>query len=215
MDNVTAIIVSYKTPDLLRSCVESIRRFYPTLQVIIVDGSPPDSECWVYCHELMQEPNTLVKCVEYNIGHGNGMKMGISMCETEYFLLVDSDVTIDKAGGLEFMIETFQRSSNCYGYGFIVEVNERGGGIGDESFEHEKIYRYIHPHFALIKKSMYLKYAPIINHGAPMIKSMIDIHEKKEDYIAYWPVMEWITHHERGTRKLNPKEFNPANWDKV
>lgn len=223
MQNITAIIVSYNTPDLLRNAIASVRRFYPTLPVIIIDGSPPDSECWMYCQMLGLEPNMIVKCVEYNIGHGNGMKMGISMVETEYFLLMDSDVEIKNEGCLEFMIEVFENSPKVYGFGNIVEVNKEGGNIPNEYTVTDKALEiskpgaipYLHPHFALIKKSMNLKYAPIINHGAPMIKAMVDLHEKKEDYPAYWPVDEWVVHHERGTRKLNPKEFNPGNWDNV
>lgn len=206
MDNVTAIIVSYNTPDLLRACVESIRKFYPALKIIIIDGSPPDSDCWIYCHKLMQEPNTLVKCVEYNIGHGNGVKMGISMCETEYFLLVDSDVEI-LSPILEDMLIPFKKG-DCYGVGEIISVDENGNNGGN--------ILYLHPHFALINKEKYLKHSPIMNHGAPMLNAMKSISNVYDCGLAFCPDFKnRYVHHERGTRKLNPKEFNPVNWDKV
>lgn len=206
MQNITAIIVSYKTPLLLRQAYESFRVFYPNTQVIIIDGSPPDSECWAYALSL-QSCWTNVRCVEYNIGHGNGMKMGISMCHTDYFLLMDSDVEINKPC-LEEMLTWLKPTPRCYGIGKIVTVNEFGGNCDKD----ENSIPYLHPHFALINKAYYLKCDPIINHGAPMLQAMKSVIKNKLT-VKNYNVELYVTHHERGTRKLNPPEFNPVNWD--
>lgn len=204
MDNVTGIIVSYNTRNLLSNCVSSIRKFLPSMKLIIVDGSTQSNPCFSFSKTL-KDRNTSVLNVFQNIGHGKGMVKGIEICETEYFLLIDSD-TIMKANPLPEMMDLIK---NNYGIGQVVNVNTKGNNI-------EKGIKYLHPYFALIKKEQYLKYSSIINHGAPMLNSMIDLHLKnKSKLLVDFPVEKYIHHLGRGTRALNPKEFNPKHWDKV
>lgn len=202
MNNVTAIIVSYNTYDLLKNCYESIRKFYPCLKCVIVDGSDSNNMCNAYAKSRSQKINKTIS-VGRNVGHGNGMKLGIAEVRTDYFLLIDSDVTIDKAGVIEAMLERFLVYT--YGVGQVIKVNKEG--LNDENG-----FNYLHPHFALIGTKEYFAFDPIINHGAPMLKAMISgAHELVDDF----KVSDFITHHERGTRKLNPKTFNPKFWDKI
>jgi len=195
-DKVTAIIVNYNTPELLTDCVNSIRKFYPTMDIVIIDGSEDDSVSF-----SMRGMHTFTVPVKHNIGHGPGMNLGIRSCQTEFVLLVDSDVVIDKAGVIEAMMKM---PSYAYGCGQVVEVNEQGGNV-----DHEAI-RYLHPHFALIRRAAWVIHPPFINHGAPLLTTM-----KSRPHVRYFPVEEYITHKGRGTRALNPEGFKPGNWDKV
>lgn len=256
MNNVTGIIVSYNTPDLLKKCYDSIRKFYPSMKLIIIDGSPIGSDCYNYASSLSGTSTAVVVVTDlsgkanrifhagdvvternfpignfkklisggyikikvtesdiniivtpgYNIGHGNGMKMGISLCKTEYFLLIDSDVTIDKPGVIEEMMSCMEE--NYYGIGQIMQVNDKGMNVG------EGIY-YLHPHFALISKRAYEKFSPFINHGAPCISAMLDLNENMKYVIDSFPVHKYITHAERGTRKQRPSTFHSKHWDKI
>lgn len=203
----TIIIVSYKQTELIKAAHSSIRRFYPTIPVIIIDGSPADSDCWNYLHSL-NDPNTRVHTLEYNIGHGRGLHMGIGMATTEYVLLMDSDVEIRQIDAIECMLDRFY--SDTYGVGKVVYVNEHGG-------DDPKGLPYLHPHFALIKKSKYEYWPPLINHGAPFIKTMIALerHVYSDKVVNFESISNFIMHKERGTRAINPPEFHPSNWDKV
>lgn len=217
MNNVTAIIVSYNTRDLLRDCYNSIRRFYPTMTVIIIDGSTPGNECCEYAKSISRE-YTVVKSLGYNIGHGKGMKMGIDLCKTEYFLLVDSDVAIKKEGVLERMLKYINLHEglligSTYGCGPYILVRPDGTNIEIDRIEEG--LPYLHPHFALIRKSEYIKYPEIINHGAPMLNAMNGLKQAGKIFIPFFELDNYIYHAERGTRKLNPKEFHPKNWDKI
>jgi len=205
MTNVTAIVVSYNTHALMRNCYNSIRKFYPTMPCVLVDGSDPKNDCYDFVRTRNKIYNKIFN-LKKNIGHGPGMKLGIEHCETEYFLLIDSDVTINKAGIVEQMLSYFEQF-DLYGVGQVMQVNEIGMNV-------EKGIPYLHPHFALISKSKYSAHDYIINHGAPMLRSMISLNERggKLQNISFG---NNITHHERGTRKLNPKEFHPKNWEKV
>lgn len=202
MNNVTAIIVSYNTAQLLKECYESIRAFYPTMKCIIVDGSDRNDECYRYAKSI-QQINDKTISVGRNIGHGNGMKLGIAEVRTDYFLLIDSDVTIDKSGVVEAMLERFLVYT--YGVGQVIKVNDKG--MNDENG-----FNYLHPHFALIGTQEYFAFDPIINHGAPMLKAMIS---GAHELVDYFEVSKYITHHERGTRKLNPRAFQPKFWDRI
>lgn len=210
--DVSIIIVSYKTHALLKAAYESIRRFYPEIKVIIVDGSPIDTSCYKYAKSL-RDANTKVYLLNKNIGHGPGMIMGIRHCTTKYFLLMDSDVEIQKPKVIERMkihlelIEECQPKYIIYGIGQVMTVNETGVN-SKEGME------YLHPHFALIKKQTYHKFRPIINHGAPMLSAMKSLRETGGRPF-HFQVWKYIFHKERGTRSLNPKEFNHRNWDRV
>lgn len=204
MDNVTGIIVSYNTRNLLSNCVTSIRKFLPSMNLIIIDGSAQNNPCFSFSKTL-KNSNTKVLNVLHNIGHGKGMIAGINICETKYFLLIDSDIEM-KENPLPEMMKLIK---NNYGVGQVVNVDKDG-------MNKEKGIKYLHPYFALINKEKYLKYSPILHHGAPMLQAMIDIkNKKKSKTLIDFPVEKYIHHLGRGTRVLNPKEFNPKNWDKI
>ncbi len=204
-DNVTIIITSYNTPELLQNAYQSVRRFYPAIPVIIVDNSEQFTPCYRLARSLSSH-YTRILSTRSNLGHGPAMKYGIAQVNTPHFLLMDSDVTINGAGIIERMVE--QMHEFVYGIGQVVEVDGLGINV-------EKGLPYLHPHFALINKSMYLKYDPIINHGTPMLSAMKSIEEKGSAILINANWGNNITHHERGTRKLNPKGFQPKYWDRV
>jgi GT2 family glycosyltransferase len=206
MQNITAIIVSYQRLDLLRACLASVRQHYPELKVIIVDGSPLHSVCSTYVGKIGNRFTKTVR-LDYNIGHGRGMKKGIELCKTSRFLLLDSDVTIDRPGVLEDMSHHLDQYTNCYGVGRVVTIDDKGLNAA-------KGAPYLHPHFALVDKAVYQQYAPIIHHGSPMLKAMIDLAAKQKHFLFSFPVENYITHKERGTRSIHPKEFRPNTWEK-
>lgn len=208
MKNVTIIIVSYNTGILLQEAVYSIRKYYPTIKIIIVDNSERHNFCY-NAAEYLRNEFTCAYHTGSNIGHGPGMQVGIDICKTEYFLLMDSDVTMNCSGVIERLKKYM--TPEVYGIGQVVFVDESGNNCSSEDLG---MIPYLHPHFALINKGMYLRCAPIINHGAPLLKSMKDADKKGFSVVG----VEWgdnITHHERGTRDLNPPEFSPNNWDKI
>lgn len=201
---ITGIIVSYNQKHLLQQCVESIRVFYPEMKLIIIDGSPRNSECYKYARSL-QDKNTMVKCVEYNIGHGNGMRLGIGMSKTKYIALIDSD-TIMKSKVFDHMIKLFDE--NVYGVGHVVHIDKNGTNC-------ENGIPYLHPYFCMINKHAYLGHDQIVHHGAPMIKTMMSIQQKQTHRLIDFDLTDHVIHLERGTRVLRPKEFNPKSWVKI
>jgi len=201
---ITGVIVSYNQKDLLKQCVESIRSIYPEMPLVIIDGSQRKSPCYEYAKTL-NDVHTIAKCVEYNIGHGNGMKLGIGISKTRFVALIDSD-TILKAPVLESMISMFEK--NTFGVGRVIKVNDAGIN-NDDGLD------YLHPYFCVIDKNAYLTHDPIIHHGAPFIVTMKSIKQKGRYHLKNFDLEGRVLHLERGTRALNPKEFHPKLWAKV
>lgn len=205
---VTGIIVSYNQPKLLTNCMRSIRKHYPNMKIIIIDGSDVGHPCFATAMSF-ESKHTRVVSMHRNIGHGKGMRLGITLCETRYFALIDSDTIMHKAP-LEQMLQ--QMTTHSYGIGEICAVDHRGMNTSPDN-EH---VQYLHPHFALINKFEYLRYHGIIHHGAPMIKAMINLRDLGcDNTLESFPVSDYVEHLGRGTRVLNPAGFNCKTWDKV
>lgn len=198
----TGITVVYNTKSLIDRSIKSIRKFYPELPLIIVNGSTPGHKCDVY---LKSNPydNCIIHHVGINIGHGKGLHYGIRMCRDKQVLLFDSDIEMKKGGILEKMGSHLKDSS--YGIGEICHVDKHGRNVNIG-------IPYLHPYFVLINTIQYMKYKSFSHHGSPCIKTMLDLYEQSKSFMLIeFPVKDYIEHNYRGTRNLNPPEFL-KNW---
>lgn len=199
MDEITIIIVSYNTKELLENCYNSIRKHLPFIKIIIVDGSEASNPCSAYTSHLNNR-NTIVLKPNYNIGHGKGMDLGISKATTKYVCVVDSDTIMNENP----LPEMLKKIGNGYGIGKVIDVNDDGINV-------DKGLKYLHPYFALINRSKYYEHDAFFHHGAPCLKAMSTIFEEE---LINFNIEDYIIHLGRGTRLLQPKEFNYQNWEK-
>ena len=80
----TAIIKAFERPNKLLELVESIRKYYPELSIIIVDDSKIKLEYdW--------DDYTTYKHVDYDIGLAEGRNIAVREVKTPYTLLLDDD----------------------------------------------------------------------------------------------------------------------------
>lgn len=180
---MTGLVVSHNTKDLLKTSIESIEKFYPDVPILVIDSST--DECYDYVQSL---PNKVH--FDFNIGHGKGMNIGITMIDDEEILIFDSDIEM-KSPCLDEMRELLD--DDTYGVGKVYEVTEWGYGKTP----------CLHPYFHLIKKSNYLKYMPYIHSGAPTILANLDVHFRGMSHILKnFPVDKYVEHRWRGTRDL-------------
>lgn len=172
---VTAIVVSYNSKELLEKALFSLRRFYPTLPLIIVDGSNPFHPCQKFVEDLV-DPCATKLFTNYNIGHGRGLCLALKSCTTPYALLFDSDAVVRKPI-LEDMLVMME--ADTFGVGCLHNVG-RDGHIFTPLTAHrgQTPIPYLHPFFALIDVQNYQSYAPIVHHGAPLYKTMVDIFDR-------------------------------------
>lgn len=196
MNDTVAITVAYNTPDLIINAISSIRKFYKDLRILIVDGSPYQSPCYKAISSLCRlYKNISVIRNKINTGHGPGLHLGISYSSENNIIIFDSDIVMN-----EPCVDKMKAflTDKTYGVGQVVDVNSKGQNVKNG-------IRYLHPHFALISRRAYYLNKPFIQHGAPLISTMISI--KKTGFsVIDFPVGNYVTHLERGTRKVIDKE---------
>lgn len=223
--------MSHNTVRLLTEAVESIRRFHPEMQMIIIDGSDPSDECYSYVVSLSSEFTTVGVC-GYNIGHGRGLAEGMKLVKTKFALIFDSDIVMLKSP-VEAMLNMM--SEDTYGVGYTEKTGFDGFEYGSKSHHKTQGYMYmLHPYFALVNVANYFKFAPFVHHGAPWFKSALDIHNQglTSKIIKEFPGLghssgkgwvwegqprEFIKHDTRGTRDVRVKKHLPEiepGWER-
>ncbi|MFC1739007.1 glycosyltransferase family 2 protein [Planctomycetota bacterium] len=121
----TICIVNYKTPDFIKLCLRSIRKFtkYP-YEVIVVDNDSRDESLeylkrleWIRLLERKDKTNDS----SGGYAHGAGLDLGLQNCNTEFFISMHSDVFIQRQSWLTELISYFKNDTNvaCVGSGKI------------------------------------------------------------------------------------------------
>jgi len=199
--SIGCVIVNYNTPKIISRAVNSIKDLVD--EVMIVDGSDMRNPAYLECDELeLFNGNINVQHVGYNIGHGNGLHLGIDLLKTEYIICMDSDAAIVDESVIDEM--KAKLTDNIYGCGMVVNVDENGKNKADG-------FDYLHPYFCMFKKSTYKANEPFINHGAPFIRAMKSINEVIE-VVNIDNIQEKVFHEHRRTRLVSNDWLK--NWDK-
>jgi GT2 family glycosyltransferase len=93
--DISIVIVNYKTPDLLKDCVNSIitHTLEVTFEIIIVDNNSKDES-----EKLIREIFPKVKWLNtgYNAGFARANNLGILNAEGNYILLLNSDTIVNE-----------------------------------------------------------------------------------------------------------------------
>lgn len=89
---ISIIIVSYNTRDLLKNCLDSVRRFCPEAEVIVVDNASHDGSA-----DLVQDCFPEVKLIplEDNRGFAGGNNAGLKLAGGDPILLLNSDTVLE------------------------------------------------------------------------------------------------------------------------
>lgn len=120
----TICIVNYKTLDLTRLCLRSIRKFtkYPH-QVIVIDNASNDESLdylksldWIRLIERDTKND-----VSGGHSHSSALELGMESCNTEFFISMHSDTLVKKQNWLAKLISYFDNDEKitCVGSGKI------------------------------------------------------------------------------------------------
>lgn len=158
---ITALTVSYNTPDYVERLLATFRQFYPDIPYWIVDGS--DEANFNQMKIFATRYRVRFIHFDYNIHHGPGMAYGIQNIKTDQILLLDSDVIIYHKGFVE---------------DFATKLRPDSYGIGAVFFDDEtEQVNYLHPACALVNKKVVLKYPLPIKYRSPMMPAMHYLHD--------------------------------------
>lgn len=104
--DLSVIIVNYNTKELLKACVDSVKKTYPSAEIIVVDNASADGSR----EEILKMP---VKGVflEENAGFSKANNIGLEYAEGENVLFLNPD-TVVKANTLKRCIEFLDANKN-------------------------------------------------------------------------------------------------------
>ena len=123
--DITIVIVSFKSEDILHRCIKSIDKKYP---IIVVENSI-DKKLKLELEQKYQNVNCILP--KENLGYGGGNNLGLSKVKTNYTLILNPDVIL-----MENSIENFFITVNKFpNFGIIapISANEKY-----DNFNHEK-----------------------------------------------------------------------------
>mgnify|MGYP001563047757 CR=1 FL=1 len=102
MSELSIIIVHYKTPELLKLCLDSIRKTSSNInyEVIVVDSATSRKNA-----ELIKErfPEAAFLPCKENLGFSRGVNLGIQKAKGDYFLILNPDVIITENSVLKML----------------------------------------------------------------------------------------------------------------
>jgi glycosyltransferase involved in cell wall biosynthesis len=85
LEDLTIVIKTFERPECLRRLLASVRCYYPSVPVVVVD----DSQAPVPDREF--DLNTRYIHTEFDIGASEGRNRGVAIAETEYVFVLDDD----------------------------------------------------------------------------------------------------------------------------
>ncbi len=191
---VTFLICQKNTKVLIQLALESLLRFYPDVNILVVDDdSNDDSKLYLQYKELVT-PNLKVwyKGEPYR-GHGGNLHEAmVNLIETEYVMVMDSDVIIERGGFLEEMLDEFKFDSKLYAIGTLQISSYKNNGGEPENID--DITLYPNPQLSLFHAPTYHELeAPFILDGTPLIlnaKAAKDAGLK----VMYYPTDLYMSH---------------------
>jgi glycosyltransferase involved in cell wall biosynthesis len=195
---VTAVIINFRTPELLERAVTSFRNHYPATPLLLIDnGSGDDSP------HLMSELRdrwplaTEVILNDSNRHHGPAMDQALRTVRSPYVLFLDSDCEVVKGGMLEGLLARAEADPHHYATGKKIFMNPRGFDVP----EREEAIPYIRPICMLIHRERYLVLPPFERHGAPCLVNMKAATARGFSLI-HFPVEDFVLHTGRGTASI-------------
>ncbi len=155
--NLSIIIVSFNTKELLRRCLESIKKLKTEnwkLETIVVDNGSTDGSV-----EAMEARYKDIKILrnEENLGFAKANNQGIKTAEGEFILLLNPDTEV-KPDVLEELIKFVQNHPKAGVVG--ARLLNPDGSIQPSVYHFPTIWRAIRE-FWLGRKGEYDKYAPL------------------------------------------------------
>lgn len=192
LDKITVVIVHFKTLDYTKKALNSVRKFYPSVKIILVNnGDDKESKSFLSLF-VQKDKNILLLTPGRNLHHGPGMHEAIKNVSTDWILTFDSDCELLRNSLIEDMFQKVDE--NTYVIGEIININK----FGFFAKEGEQSFAYVHPKCALFNREIYWKLAPFEKHGAPCITNQIEAQSKHYKLINF-PVDDYIHHIQRGT----------------
>ena len=85
---VSAVIVNYNTKEVLRDCLGTLKKNYPSLEIVVVDNNSPDGSAAMVAREFSE---VTLLALKKNIGLAAGNNAGLKKAKGDYVLFLGPD----------------------------------------------------------------------------------------------------------------------------
>lgn len=192
---LTAVIVNYRTPDLLRRAIGSFREFYPGVPLLLIDNGSGDESRTLLSEIRSASPADItVTLNERNRHHGPAMDQALHSLDADFVLFLDSDCVVHRGGWLEEMLKQLTSHSMNYMIGQMTFMNRRGFDVEKTS----AAIPYIRPICMLLRRELYRQLPPFRRHGAPCLENVREA-QRRGYRLLDFPVEKAVSHEGRGT----------------
>ncbi len=195
LNDITVIIVNYRTYALTRKAAKGIRAFYPKVRLLLIDNGSDDDSTRYIKSRTEQDSHTESMLNATNRYHGPAMDQGIRFSTTPFVFTMDSDCEVRHGGFLEQMLACFE-NPKLYAIGHLMYMDKYG--FAKEASAPQSLTPYVHPHAMLLDREKYLSLPPFTHHGSPCLQNMKAAHKRAYD-VRNFPIQPYILHHGRGT----------------
>ena len=189
--------VGRSVPDLLDRALGSLRKFYPTIPVLLIDNGSDDGKSagLIMDWKSRYPQHTEFLLNKRNLHHGPAIDQALHHAASPFVLLLDSDCEILRGRLIEEMLKFAASSPLHYAVGQRVWMDRRGF---DLPAANQEAIPYIRPICMLIRRSAYLELPKAERHGAPLLANMRKA--ARSGYVLVdFPIEEYIHHKGRGT----------------
>lgn len=192
-EDVAVAIVNYRTPELLETAASSFRKFYPEMEMILVDNGSSDRSVEAIDSLVRINPKRTRKILlEKNYFHGPAMDATMHAITDHVVFFMDTDTETYKGGFVELMLSEMNSDDRVYGVGRIDRVNKRGFAAENGS-ETILISAYM-----MLRRNTYMNLPPFIHHGMPTLQNFSTA-TSRGFQLRNFDIDSYIHHAGRGT----------------
>jgi len=194
LDEISVLIVNYRTLELTARCLESLLGFYPQTKIVLVDNGSGD-ESTAYIQKMAKRCDNIAAILNpKNRFHGPALDQGLREAHTRLVFCLDSDCEVLRGGFLEAMAAYFA-NPRTYAVGELVRMNRYGYEVPPAK---GRSFDYVHPRRMLLDRGKYLGLKRFTHHGAPCLANMRQAFQHGHA-LRDFPIQDYILHLGRGT----------------
>ena len=219
---VSIILPNYKTPELTRLCLRSLRKFTPhdAIRIIAVDNASGDESAeylrslgWI---RLIERTPADIAGLEPAVMHTTAMDLALKEVDTPFVLSFHTDTIVYSTDWLEFLLDRISRSEKIAGVGswkleFVPQLKRFGKGIEDGLKrllgKKKPEYRFLRSHCALYRTDLLKRHTRGFGDGecaGSSIHRCLTAAGYDMEFIPPEVLIKYMDHLNHATMILNP-----------
>lgn len=118
LDEITLLIKTFNRYECLTKLLVSIRNYYPTVKIVVVDDS---DDCQFF---YGQDSNIRFVRIKPDSGLSTGRNVGLENIDTKYFVLLDDDFVFTRSTDLLIMHDVISSTQACIVSGGVYDYGK-------------------------------------------------------------------------------------------